>query len=66
MTSGVIIMFSEAKRFGFIESESLQENAFFHLSDCEFDTPPRIGAHVEFELTAAAKGPRARDVRFVD
>jgi cold shock CspA family protein len=64
-TTGTIKMFSEAKRFGFIESETMPENAFFHLSDCDFDVP-RVGTRVEFELSASAKGPRARDVRLAD
>jgi cold shock CspA family protein len=64
-STGSIKMFSEAKRFGFIESESLPENAFFHMSDCDFDVP-RVGDRVEFELKASPKGPRATSVRLVD
>jgi len=63
-STGTILMFSE-KKFGFIESESLPENVFFHLSDCDFDVP-RVGDHVQFELKASPKGPRASNVRLVD
>ena len=65
MTFGTVKYFSEAKRFGFIECENLPDS-FFHLSDCQFDVNPRIGDRVSFEVTAADRGPRARDVRLAD
>jgi CspA family cold shock protein len=66
MTSGTVKMFSE-KKFGFIrpDDKSLPD-AFFHLSDCEFDVAPRVGERVEFELGASNRGPRASTVRLID
>jgi cold shock CspA family protein len=66
MISGTVKMFSE-KKFGFLRPDDKNlPDAFFHLSDCEFDIAPVVGEKVEFELTTSAKGPRASNVRLID
>ncbi|MDX1611761.1 MAG: cold shock domain-containing protein [Candidatus Thermoplasmatota archaeon] len=64
MPTGKVEFFHDRKGYGFIKSEEMSEDVFFHVDD--IDGPePREGQELEFDVEQAPRGPRARNVRYV-
>lgn len=64
MTRGTIKFFDSAKGYGFIETEGAGDDVFFHRDDVE-GADPQEGQAIEFEVTQAARGPRAENIKLV-
>ncbi len=64
MTTGKVKWFSDAKGYGFIEREGL-EDVFVHYSSIQMDGYKSIatGQEVEFEIVKGDKGLQAQNVR---
>lgn len=61
---GTVKFFNRKRGYGFIESESLEQDVFVHVTDLE----DRIskGDQVQFEIEDSPKGYEARNVRLVE
>lgn len=58
---GEVAFFKSQKNFGFIESEEMDDDVFFHVSEIEGDSISE-GTAVEFDQEESDKGPRAVNV----
>lgn len=65
MASGTVKWFSNAKGYGFIMSEDVQEDIFAHFSAIEMDGYKTLkqGQPVEFDITQGPKGLTATNIR---
>lgn len=66
MAKGKVKWFSEAKGYGFIETDD-GKDIFVHYSSIDGTGRRNLfeGQEVEFEITEGPKGPQAADVRAV-
>ncbi len=64
MPTGTVRFFHDRKGYGFIETDAMDDDVFFHVDD--IDGPePREGQEVEFDIEQAPRGPRAKNVTYV-
>ncbi len=64
MPVGRITFFHARKGYGFIETDEIDEDVFFHAS--EIDGPdPQEGQEIEFDVEQAPRGPRAVNIEMV-
>lgn len=63
MANGTVKFFHDRKGYGFIETESSDDDVFFHMDDIDGPEPSE-GQQVEFDVEQAPKGPRAKNIRF--
>ena len=61
---GEIVHFNFKKGYGFIESESLEERLFFHVT--ELDGKARKGKKVSFSTNTNDKGLHACNIKLLD
>jgi CspA family cold shock protein len=68
MASGTVKWFSNAKGYGFIMSEDVQEDIFAHFSAIEMEGYKTLkqGQPVEFDITQGPKGLTATNIRNPD
>ena len=59
---GTVKFFHDQKRYGFIETEGMDDDVFFHEDDLEGDVEVGEDDEVEFETEEGDKGPKAVDV----
>lgn len=61
MKNGTVSFFHERKDYGFIESDELDDDIFFHKEDVD---GPNLeeGQVVTFDVESSAKGPRAANL----
>lgn len=64
MARGRVRFLSNREAYGFIEREGYGQDVFVHRSDVESGTLSE-GVRVEFDISSAGRGPRARKVRTV-
>ena len=64
MPTGTVKWFSNAKGFGFIQTEGMERDIFVHYSSIETEGYRTLkqGDPVEFELVDGEKGPKAEKV----
>lgn len=64
MAKGVVKWFNDAKGFGFIRVEGVENDIFVHHTSIEADGFRTLseGEEVEFELIEGPKGPKAEKV----
>lgn len=64
MTSGSVKWFNDAKGFGFILCEEIEDDIFVHYSEIQEEGFKSLqpGEKVKFELCRSPKGFRARNV----
>ena len=62
MPQGTVAFFNDTGGYGFIESDELDEDVFFHMEDVG-GPDLEEGQEVEFEVVQAEKGPRAKDLQ---
>jgi CspA family cold shock protein len=58
---GTVKMFKSQSNFGFIETEDLDEDVFFHVSEIEGESIDE-GTEVEFDQEDGDRGPKATNV----
>ena len=58
---GTVKFFHDQKNYGFIETEEMDDDVFFHISELEVDSVEE-GDDVEFDQEEGDKGPQAVDV----
>lgn len=58
---GTVKLFKSQKNFGFIETEEMDDDVFFHVSELEGDSISE-GTDVEFEQEEGDRGPKATNV----
>lgn len=61
---GTVALFKSQKNFGFIESDEMDEDIFFHISEVDGDSVSE-GDTVEFDQEEGDKGPKATNVSIV-
>ena len=61
---GTVKLFKAQKNFGFIETEDMDDDVFFHVSELDGDSISE-GAEVEFEQEEGDRGPKATSVEEV-
>lgn len=64
MARGRVRFLSDRETYGFIERDGYGQDVFLHRADVERG-PIEEGAHVEFDVTSADRGPRARNIRVI-
>ena len=61
MPRGEVDFFNDTGGYGFIESDDVNDDVFFHMED--IDGPDLTeGQEVEFDVEYAEKGPRATNL----
>lgn len=60
---GAVQQYKNDKGFGFISSDELDSNIFFHISEWKHPSTPEIGDIVFFDTEQTEKGPRAINVK---
>lgn len=67
MPTGTVKWFNDAKGYGFIEGEGLDEDVFVHYSAITGGGYRTLtqGSEVEFDIQEGNKGPRAENVVIV-
>jgi CspA family cold shock protein len=58
---GVVKFFHDQKNYGFIETEEIDDDIFFHVSDLEEDSIEE-DTEVEFDQEEGDRGPKAVNV----
>jgi len=58
---GTVKLFKSEKSFGFIETEDMDDDVFFHVSELEGNSISE-GAEVEFDQEEGDRGPKAANV----
>ncbi|MEF8773237.1 MAG: cold shock domain-containing protein [Halobacteriales archaeon] len=61
MAKGTVEFFHDRKGYGFIETDELDDDVFFHMEDVG-GSDLEEGQEVEFEIEDAEKGPRAKNL----
>ena len=61
---GTVKLFKSEKSFGFIETEDMDEDVFFHVSELEGNSISE-GTEVEFDQEEGDRGPKATNVTMV-
>jgi len=59
---GTVKFFHDQKRYGFIETEEMDDDVFFHEDDQEDDFEVEEGDEVEFDQEEGDRGPKAVNV----
>ena len=59
---GTVKFFHDQKNYGFIETEDMDDDVFFHKEEVEDGLKVEEGSEVEFEQEQGDKGPKAVDV----
>ncbi|UHQ95091.1 cold-shock protein [Haloterrigena alkaliphila] len=62
MARGRVRFLSDRETYGFIERDGYGQDVFLHRADVEHG-PVEEGSRVEFDVTSADRGPRARNIR---
>lgn len=64
---GTVKFFHDGDGYGFIETEEMDDDVFFHMSELPEGTEdPEEGDAVEFEQEEGDRGPKATNVQFVE
>lgn len=61
---GTVTLFKSRENFGFIESDEMDDDVFFHVSELEGDSVNE-GDEVEFDQEEGDRGPKATNVTVV-
>jgi CspA family cold shock protein len=58
---GTVKLFKSQQNFGFIETDEMEDDVFFHVSEIDGDSIAE-GTEVEFDQEDGDRGPKATDV----
>lgn len=58
---GTVKFFHDKKNYGFIETDDMDDDVFFHVSDLDVDSVEE-GDEVEFDQEEGDRGPKAVNV----
>ena len=61
MPTGTVDFFNETGGYGFIETDEIDDDVFFHMEDIGGEDLQE-GQEVEFDIEQADKGPRAKNL----
>ncbi|MFB6254395.1 MAG: cold-shock protein [Halobacteriaceae archaeon] len=61
MPKGTVAFFNDSGGYGFIETDAIDEDVFFHMEDIG-GPDLEEGQEVEFEITETEEGPRAENL----
>lgn len=59
---GTVKFFHDRKNYGFIETDEMDDDVFFHKEEMEEDLHVEEGDEVEFEQEEGDRGPKAVNV----
>ncbi|MFB6114846.1 MAG: cold shock domain-containing protein [Candidatus Nanohalobium sp.] len=59
--NGEVKFFHDKKKYGFIETEDMDDDVFFHVNDLDIEEIEE-GTEVEFDTEEGDKGPKAVNV----
>lgn len=59
---GTVKFFHDQKNYGFIETEEMDDDVFFHKDDQDDDIDVEEGDEVEFDQEEGDRGPKAVNV----
>jgi len=59
---GTVKFFHDQKNYGFIETDEMDEDVFFHDEEVDGDLNVEEGTEVEFEQEEGDRGPKAVNV----
>ena len=59
---GTVKFFHDQKNYGFIETDEMDDDVFFHKEEMEDDLRVEEGTEVEFDQEEGDRGPKAVNV----
>ncbi len=59
---GTVKFFHDRKNYGFIETDEMDDDVFFHKEEMDDDLHVEEGTEVEFEQEEGDRGPKAVNV----
>jgi len=59
---GTVKFFHDEKKYGFIETDEMDDDVFFHENDLDDDLNVEEGDEVEFDQEEGDRGPKAVNV----
>lgn len=59
---GTVKFFHDRKNYGFIETDEMDDDVFFHQEEMDDDLQVEEGTEVEFEQEEGDRGPKAVNV----
>ena len=59
---GTVKFFHDQKNYGFIETDEMDDDVFFHDEEVDADLNVEEGTEVEFEQEEGDRGPKAVNV----
>ncbi|PSH01109.1 MAG: cold-shock protein [Nanohaloarchaea archaeon SW_7_46_7] len=62
MLQGTVKFFHDQKNYGFIETDEMDDDVFFHKDDQDDDIDVEEGDEVEFDQEEGDRGPKAVNV----
>ncbi|AOV95167.1 cold-shock protein [Nanohaloarchaea archaeon SG9] len=62
MLQGTVKFFHDQKNYGFIETDEMDDDVFFHKDDQDGDIDVEEGDEVEFDQEEGDRGPKAVNV----
>lgn len=59
---GTVTFYHDQRHYGFIETDELDDDVFFHMDEQDDDLQVDEGSEVEFDQEEADRGPKAVNV----
>ncbi|MFB6292421.1 MAG: cold shock domain-containing protein [Candidatus Nanohaloarchaea archaeon] len=59
---GTVKFFHDRKNYGFIETDEMDDDVFFHIEEVDDDLDVEEGTEVEFDQEEGDRGPKATNV----
>lgn len=59
---GTVTFYHDQRHYGFIETDEIDDDVFFHMDEQDDDLQVDEGSEVEFDQEEADRGPKAVNV----
>lgn len=68
MATGTVVFYHDEDGYGFLETDEVEDDVFFHISDVDglTEREPEEGDSFEFEIEQVDRGLQAFNLSYVD